>query len=215
MKRLTRDQVVSISVGDDTIDCRVVRVDAGEVAVAPVLPAESGLLPAASAGATLVFSHGGRLVMLRGAMYRAAGRDDIRFAEMTSRPGAAPAVAEQRRKAARLPIRLPATITPIDADGAPMGEERRLVTRDISIGGFAVDTGVVSLGVAMRVRFELVLSDGAMIGGTARVARAASEMSGLAFEDLPPLERVRLAGFLAAQQTHRTARPVAAAAPAR
>jgi hypothetical protein len=214
MKRLALDQVVAISVGDDAIDCRVVRVEAAEVALAPVAPEQSDALPAASAGATLVFSHGGRLVMLRGAMYRATGRDDIRFAERTTRPGGAPVVAEQRRKAARLPITLPATITPLDPDGAPMGEERRLVTRDISIGGFAVGTGVISLAVGMRVRFELVLTDGALIGGTARVVRAASEMSGLAFEELAPLDRVRLAGFLAARQTTRAARPAVGAAAA-
>jgi hypothetical protein len=214
MRRLAQDQVVAISVGDDTMDCRVVRVEAGEVALAPVEPEESDALPAASAGATLVFSHGGRLVMLRGAMYRATGRDDIRFAERTTWPGGAPVVAEQRRKAARLPITLPATITQFDADGAPIGEERRLVTRDISIGGFAVGTGVVGLAVGMRVRFELVLTDGALIGGTARVVRAASEMSGLAFEELAPLDRVRLAGFLAARQTTRAARPAVGAAAA-
>jgi hypothetical protein len=55
-----------------------------------------------------------------------------------------------------------------------------------------------------------------MIGGTARVVRAASEMSGLRFEQLAPLDRVKLAGFLASQQTSRVTRPTAmVAAPAR
>jgi hypothetical protein len=57
------------------------------------------------------------------------------------------------------------------------------------------------------VRFDLVLTSGAMIGGTARVVRAASEMSGLRFEQLAPADRVRLAGFLATQQTNRAGRP--------
>jgi c-di-GMP-binding flagellar brake protein YcgR len=206
MRRLTRDQVVTLSVGDTAVDCRVVDPTAGEVALVALDADESSLLPAASAGASIVFSHGGRLVMLRGAMYRADTQDDLRFAETTSR-AAASLVAEQRRKAARLPITLPATIIQLDASGTPFGEERQLVTRDISIGGFAVGTGVGNFSVGTLVEFQLVLTDGAIIVGTARVVRAANEMSGLKFEKLAPAERVRLAGFLAGQQRGRTARP--------
>jgi PilZ domain len=206
VKRLAIDRDVALSVGDATIDCRVVRLTGGEAALEPLVPGESRLLPAASAGASLVFSHEGRLVMLRGAMYRATGEDDLRFAEKTVAPAKA-VVAEQRRKAARLPITLPATLRQLDETGTPFGEERQLVTRDISIGGFAVGTGFAGLGVGVRVSFELVLTNGAMIGGTARVVRSASEMSGLVFEQLAPADRVRLAGFLASQQTSRAARP--------
>jgi hypothetical protein len=212
MKRLVTDQDVALSVGDVTVDCRVAELLGGEVALVPLEEGESRLLPAASAGASLVFTHGGRLVMLRGAMYRATSQDDIRFAEKTIRP-AATASAEQRRKAARLPITLPATIVQLDDAGEPFGEERQLITRDISIGGFAVGTGVGGLSVGAIVRFDLVLTSGAMIGGTARVVRAASEMSGLRFEQLAPADRVKLAGFLASQQT-RSARPAAPAAAA-
>ena len=140
MKRLAVEQEVALSVGDATVDCRVAALSGGEAALAPLDPADSGLLPAASAGASLVFTHGGRLVMLRGAMYRATGEADLRFAEKSR--GSGPVVAEQRRKAARLPITLPATIRQLDDEGTPFGEERQLVTRDISIGGFAVGTGV-------------------------------------------------------------------------
>jgi hypothetical protein len=211
MKRLTVDQEVALSVGDATIDCRVADLSAGEAALVPLDPAQSGLLPAASACAALVFTHGGRLVMLRGALYRATGADDLRFAEATGRATAATET-QQRRKAARLPITLPATIRLLDAAGEPFGEERQLVTRDISIGGFAVGTGFGALSVGTLVKFELVLTNGAMIGGTARVMRAASEMSGLRFEELPPAERVRLAGFLAGRQTNRPPRPAGAGA---
>jgi hypothetical protein len=213
MKRLVIDQEVSLSVGDVTVDCRIARQLAGEVAVVPLDEGESRTLPAASAGASLVFTHDGRLVMLRGAMYRATTQDDIRFAEKTIRP-APTASAEQRRKAARLPITLPATIVPLDESGAPFGEERQLITRDISIGGFAVGTGVGGLSAGTTVRFDLVLTSGAMIGGTARVVRAASEMSGLRFEQLAPADRVKLAAFLASRQSSR-ARPTVAAAAAR
>ena len=199
MKRLTVDQEVALAVGDATIDCRVARLSGGAAALTPLDPDESGLLPAASAGASLVFTHGGRLVMLRGAMYRVTGDEDLRFAETSGR-SAAQTVAEQRRKAARLPITLPATIRQLDDDGAPFGEERQLITRDISIGGFAVGTGVGAFSVGALVTFELILTSGAMLGGTARVVRAASEMSGLCFEQIAPADRVRLAGFRAARQ---------------
>ena len=207
MKRLAIGHEVALSVGDVTIDCRVGRVTGGEAALCPLHEGESNLLPAASAGASIVFKHDGRLVMLRGALYRATGADDLRFAEKTTSRPAAPFAGEQRRKAARLPITLPATIRQLDADGEPFGEERQLVTRDLSIGGFAVDTGVGALSAGVLVRFDLVFTNGAMISGTARVVRAASEMSGLRFEQLAPADRVRLAGFLASQQTNRAARP--------
>jgi hypothetical protein len=210
MKRLVTDQDVALSVGDVTVDCKVREVLGGEVALVLLDESESRMLPAASAGASLVFSHGGRLVMLRGAMYRATGEDDIRFAEKALRT-APTASAEQRRKAARLPITLPATIAQLDDSGAPFGEERQLITKDISIGGFAVGTGVGSFPIGTLVRFDLVLTSGAMIGGTARVVRAASEMSGLRFEQLAAADRVKLAGFLASQQTNRAARPATAA----
>jgi PilZ domain-containing protein len=210
MKRLTVDQEVALSVGDVTIDCRVARLDGAEAALAPVHPDEGNLLPAASAGASIVFTNGGRLVMLRGAMYRATGIDDLRFAETAARSATA-GNAQQRRKAARLAITLPATIRQLDESGEPFGEERQLVTRDLSIGGFAVGTGFGALSVGTRVKFELILTNGAILAGTARVVRAASEMSGLCFEDLPPADRVRLAGFLAGRQT-RAPRPAAAGA---
>jgi hypothetical protein len=210
MKRLVPDQAVSISVGDVTVDCHVGELHGGEVALVPLDEREGRTLPAASAGASLVFSHGGRLVMLRGAMYHASA-DDLRFAEKTSR--AAPtASAEQRRKAARLPITLPVTIAQLDETGQPFGEERQLITRDISIGGFAIGTAVGGLSAGAIVRFALILTSGATIGGTARVVRAASEMSGLRFETLAPADRVKLAGFLATQHTNRAVRPSAMAA---
>jgi hypothetical protein len=206
MKRLAVDQEVSLSVGDVTVDCTVRELLGGEIALAPIAESESSALPAASAGASLVFTNGGRLVMLRGAMYRATSEEDIRFAEKATRT--APAMsAEQRRKAARLPITLPATIVQLDETGESFGEERQLITKDVSIGGFAVGTGVGSFPVGALVRFDIVLTSGAIVGGTARVVRAAHEMSGLRFEELAPAERVRLAGFLASQQSNRVARP--------
>ena len=213
MKRLAIDQDVALSVGDATIDCRVVALDGGEAALEPLVPGDSRMLPAASAGASLVFAQEGRLVMLRGAMYRATGDDDLRFAEKTVAHAKAIS-AEQRRKAARLAITLPATLRQIDTDGTP-GEERQLITRDLSIGGFAVGTGVVGLPVGARVSFELILTNGAMLAGTARVVRSAGEMAGLSFEKLPPADRVRLAGFLASQQNNRVARPATVAASPR
>jgi PilZ domain-containing protein len=208
MKRLAVDQEVALSVGDTTIDCRVVRQSPGEVALAPLEPGHGDRLPPASAGASIVFTHAGRLVMLRGAMYRVTGDADLRFAEQ-ARGGGRPVVAEQRRKAARLPITLPATIRVLDEDGAPFGEERQLVTRDVSIGGFAVATGVGGFSPGVNVEFELILTSGETITGTATVVRAASEMSGLRFQEIPAAARVRLAGFLAGRQSGRGPRATA------
>ena len=209
MKRLAVEQEVALSVGDATVDCRVAALSGGEAALAPLDPGDSGVLPAASAGASLVFTHGGRLVMLRGAMYRAGGDSDLRFAEKSG--GSGPVVAEQRRKAARLPITLPATIRQLDDEGAPFGEEHQLVTRDISVGGFAVGTGVGGFSPGAHVQFELILTSGEMLSGTAIVVRAASEMSGLRVEKLAPADRVKLAGFLAGRQSGRGPRAVAGA----
>lgn len=211
MRRLAIDQDVALSVGDATIDCRVVSLDGGEAALEPLVAGDSRMLPAASAGASLVFTHEGRLVMLRGAMYRATGNDDLRFAEKTVAPAKALS-AEQRRKAARLPITLPATLRQLAGDDTPIGEERQLITRDLSIGGFAVGTGVVGLPVGARVGFQLILTNGAILAGTARVVRSAAEMAGLTFEQLPPADRVRLAGFLASQQNVRSGRSAGAGA---
>jgi c-di-GMP-binding flagellar brake protein YcgR len=210
MKRLAIDQEVALSVGDATIDCRVAALTGGEAALEPLVAAECRTLPAASAGASLVFTHEGRLVMLRGAMYRATGEQDLRFAEKTVAPAKAMS-AEQRRKAARLAITLPATLRQLDADGTP-GEERQLITQDLSIGGFAVGTGFAGLPVGARVSFQIILTSGALLEGTARVVRSAGEMAGLSFEKLPPADRVKLAGFLASQQSVRAARPAGAGA---
>jgi PilZ domain len=211
MKRLVPDDLVALSVGDATVDCRIALISGGEARLEPLQPAQAARLPAASAAAALVFSHGGRLVMLRGAMYRASGPEDIRFAQTTR--AAAPPPGQQRRKAARLAIVLPACIRRLDAAGEPCGEERRLLTRDVSIVGFAVETRV-GLGVGAVVGFELVLTDGATIAGSARVVRAADDVAGLRFEQLAPSERMRLASFLAAQQTNRAAGPAAGGAGA-
>jgi hypothetical protein len=212
MKRLLLDQEVALSIGDTTVDCRVTSVSSEEVALRPLETDERDQLPAASADASLVFSDGGRLTMLRGAMYRATGFGDLRFAERES--ASRPVSAEQRRKAARIPITLPATIRVLDDDGEPYGEERQLITRDLSIGGFAVGTGVGGFSAGMVVQFELILTDGATLSGTARVVRAASEMSGLRFEQIPPAQRVRLAGFLAGRQNSRGASAPSRVAPA-
>jgi hypothetical protein len=201
MKRLQRDLIVAVSVGDTTVDCRVAGVSGGEASLEPLSARDVEVLPAASAAATLVFSHGGGLVMLRGAMYR-VDRGDLRFAE-TAR---SPQVADQRRKAARLPITLPATVARIDEQGALVGDHRKLVTSDLSLGGFAVATGVSGLPVGAWLRFELVLTDGVTLAGTGRVVRSAGEICGVEFEQFARADRLRLAGFLAAQQRTRAAR---------
>jgi len=196
MNRLNVGQTAALSVGDAVADCRVVAFTGGEVVLVPHEPKLAARLPAAGDGASLVFTDGERLVMLRGGMYRGTSDDDLRFVERAG-SRAAPVAGEQRRKAARLPVTLPATLRQLDADGAPFGEQRQLVTRDISLGGFAVGTGVGGFSPGALVAFEIVLISREVIAGTARVVRAGSEMSAMCFEHLEPADRIRLVGFLA------------------
>jgi hypothetical protein len=205
VKRLLENQVVGLSVGETTVDCRVAGLMGGEAALHPVRPAEAKLLPAASAGAELVFAHRGGLVMLRGAMYRAGSPEELRFAEGTRATCAVPA--EQRRRAARVDIALLASVTPLAQDGTPEGDEHQFFTRDVSIGGFALDTRRVPMVNGSLLRFTVTLPDLTQVGGTGRVVRAARGLCGVQFEDVAPADRLKLAGFLVAQQR---ARPAAA-----
>ena len=202
MKRLIENQVVALSVGETAIDCRVAGLDGAEAQLLPLRPAEARLLPPASAGATIVFTHRGGLVMLRGAMYRAA--DGFRFGQATRDTAA---VAEQRRRAGRVEIALPASVTALGPDGTPVGDEQRLVTRDISIGGLALATGRLPLSSGSRLSFTVTLPDLTQVGGTGRVVRAASDMCGVQFEDIAPADRLKLAGFLVAEQRRPGAAP--------
>jgi hypothetical protein len=197
MKRLTIGQTAALSVGDTVADCRVVAVSGGEAKLVPHEPELAARLPAAGDGASLAFMHGPQIVMLRGAMYRGMSDDDLRFSERAA-TRTAPDAGEHRRKAARLPVTLPAMMRQLDTDGTPFGAERQLITRDISLGGFAVGTGVGGFSPGALVQFGIVLTSGETIAGTARVVRAGSEMSAVRFEHLEPADRIRLVGFLAA-----------------
>jgi hypothetical protein len=202
MKRLLENQVVGLSVGDATVDCRVAGLTGGEASLVPLRPAEAKLLPAASAGANLVFSHRGGLVMLRGALYRSGSAEDLRFAEDSR---ATAAVAEQRRRAARVDVSLLVSVTPLAPDGTPDGEEHQLMTRDMSLGGLALDSGRAPLLNGSLLHFTVTLPDLTQVGGTGRVVRAAGNMCGVKFEELAPADRLKLASFLVAQQRPRAA----------
>jgi hypothetical protein len=115
VRRLLENQAVGLSVGEVTIDCRVAGITGAEASLRPGRPNEANLLPPASAAATIVFTHRGGLVMLRGALYGAGSPDDLRFAEGTHR--ARPAAAEQRRRAARVDVVLPTSVTALLPDG--------------------------------------------------------------------------------------------------
>ena len=122
--------------------------------------------------------------------------DDLHFAERAA-TRAAPVAADHRRKSARLPVTLPAMMRQLDSDGTPFGEERKLVTRDISLGAFAVGTGV---GASRPARSWRSRSCGRAAGRSpaprrscarARCRRCASSAS-------TRPARIRLVGFLAA-----------------
>jgi hypothetical protein len=202
MKRLLENQVVGLSVGETTIDCAVAALIGDEAALRALRPPEAGLLPAASASATLVFTHRGGLVMLRGSLYRAGGVEELRFAE-GSRPAACAAVAEQRRRAARVDVALPAAVTALAHDGTPQGDAHEFVTRDVSLGGLALDTHRAPLLNGTLLHFTVKLPDATEIAGTGRIVRAAGDVCGVQFEDVAPADRMRLAGYLVGTQRPR------------
>ena len=202
MKRLLENQVVGLSVGETTIDCTVASLTGGEAALHALRPPEARLLPTASASATLVFTHRGGLVMLRGSLYRAGGVEELRFAE-GSRPAACAVVAEQRRRAARVDVALPAAVITLAHDGTPHGDAHQFVTRDVSLGGLALDTFRTPLLNGALLHFTVRLPDATEIAGTGRVVRAAGDVCGVRFEDLAPADRMRLAGYLVGTQQAR------------
>ncbi len=202
MKRLQHNQVVTLSVGDDTLACRVVGFVAGEVALVPVEPTPRSL-PLGSVSASLVFEFRGGLVQLLGSLYREESR--LRFT-VSDRARAG----EQRRRAARLDLALPVTLTPLTDDARPSDAERRLLTFDVSLGGIGLrlDDGMYPSGT--RLRFKLEPPGGEPVVGTAQVVHVAGEHCGLRFEEVAAADRVRLAGYLVWAKREHTRR----AAPA-
>lgn len=203
MKRLLHNQVVTLAVGDETIECRVSGFVGGEVALTPEPSEDASKLPAASSGASLVFEHRGGLVMLRGALYRGAREEGALQFAATRRASDG---SEQRRRNARLELALPVTLVVIDDKGRLTQDERRLVTFDVSVGGLGlrISDRVYSLGTLLR--FELVPPGAAPLVGIARVVHVTGEVCGLQFEEVGPTDRVRLAGYLVGAQRTRAKR---------
>jgi hypothetical protein len=209
MMRLQHGQVVTLAVGDKAVECNVAGIVGGAVALDPVVPMSSCELPAAGAGASIVFVHRGGLVQLIGSLHREGEGQgaELRFA-VTRRPPSS----EQRRRAARLELALPVTVTPLGEDGDPAHPPRQLVTFDVSLGGIGLrlSDGMYARGTLLG--FALVPPAGEPLVGTARVAHVTGEVCGLQFEEVGALDRVRLAGYLVGAQRGRTRRAEAARA---
>jgi hypothetical protein len=203
MKRLRHDQEVRVEVGEDTLECRVKGFVAGEIALVPVEPTSCGL-PLGSTCASLVFEFRGGLVQLHGLLYRE--ESSLRFT-VSDRAR----VGEQRRRAARLELALPVTLTGLAEDGTLSGAPRRLVTFDVSLGGFGVrlDGGPYASGTLLC--FVLELPGGEPVVGTAQVVHVAGESCGLRFEEVAAADRGRLAGYLVWAKREHTRRAAPAA----
>jgi len=187
MKRLAVEQEVALSVGDATVDCRVAALCGGEAALAPLDPADSGLLPAASAGASLVFTHGGRLVMLRGRVRR---EDDGLHFTVTDK-----VTVEQRRRYARVEVALPVMLTPLGADGTP-GNPVETRSFDVSADGVLVEAQISP--TLPRLRLSLELPDGdPPVECDVRLIRQVGWRSALRYSGISECDRERLKCFVA------------------
>jgi PilZ domain-containing protein len=187
MHRLAEGRPVVLDLEEEAIDCVVAALDDGHATIAPVIAADAAYIPSLGRAAALVYDddgNGGARVRIPGVVRRAQEAGRLRFeAGDASTPPA-------RRRAPRTDAELPVELT---ANGAP----RRLLTTDVSLGGLGVRADDALVEGAL-VRFALELPAAPPIGGTARVIRVADTVAGLAFEEIAPADRARLAAFLIA-----------------
>jgi PilZ domain len=197
MKRLRTGQIVTLAVGDTTLDCRVTEFVGTEVALSPVTRSARSL--PASGGASIVFEHRGGLVQLRGALYHVD--EGLRFAVTRTQ-----CAGQQRRRAARIELALPVMLTPLTHDGRSSRIERHVVTFDLSLSGMGLRLNGAVYPRGDVLRFELRPPGGNPLTGKARVVHVTGEMCGLAFEEFAPADHARLAGYLVGAKRERSRR---------
>ena len=196
MRRLSPSQPVVLDLEEEAIECVVSAVAGDEVTLAPVVAADAAYIPSLGRAAALVFGADGGAGRQRveGAVHRAPAEGQLRFL------AGAGADLPARRQTARAGVELTVEVTEAAAGSAP----RRLLTSDVSLGGVGVraEGWAPERGAVVDLAIELPAA--APIRGTARVLRVASGVAGLAFADIAPAERGRLAAFLiASRATHR------------
>ncbi len=188
MKRLRERQVVALGLGPVRIECRVVAINHGEAALAPVALGTKASLPGISGGATLTFEHDRGMVMLRGTVRCVQGVGDLRFIVNDG------VQVRQPRSSSRLRVELPVLLTPLDPDGRPRGETVEVRTVDVSLSGLGVRTaGVGERGEHVLVELEL---PGGPLQGAARIMRRTPWVTAVEFGPLLKPARERLRAFL-------------------
>jgi hypothetical protein len=192
VKRLRERQVVALGLGPARIECRVVAINHGEAALAPVALGKEATLPSLSGRATLTFEHGRGMVMLRGTVRCAKGASELRF---TVNDGVQ---LRQPRSSSRLSVDLPVLLTPLHPDGRPRGEAIGVRTVDVSLTGLGARTGAVGeRGEHVLVELDL---PGGPLQGAARVMRRTPWLTAVEFGPLLKPARERLRAFLLVHQ---------------
>ena len=187
MRRLRDYQRVDIYAGEAAFTARVAAVtgDEARLLLSGPLPAEAGFLPA---HCQITFDHGGHLIMLSGMLWpkdptsvRFVVSDGVRAAD--------------KRQHARLNVKLPALVTPIDDLGNDTGELFEAATLDISAGGALLGQGGLIGGSRIRIAIELPGSLG-VVDAIARVVRSTDTVTALAFLNLEDDVRARIERFV-------------------
>src|SRR5215210_2262470 len=194
MRRLAERQPVVLDLAEEAIDCVVAEVGRDEATIVPVAIADASYIPTLGRAAALVFESAGERVRVRGAVHRHRREDRLRF--VAGGGAGLPA----RRRAARIEARLAIELTLLEDGGEPAGDPVRAQTCDVSIAGVGVRLGDWALDEGRLVRFGLELpgQGGPPIAGKARVLRVSDGVAGLELDDVPPIDRARLAAFLIA-----------------
>ena len=193
---------VDVTGPEGRVDCRVGAVAGGRATLVPVheLAQYARAKLETECLCYLVFEDRGAPVGLRGAARVAGDGSQMSFAVVDG------VQLSQRRSAARVPIKAPAIVTAIAADGS-LADPVDTVTANLSLGGalIAVRPG---MGDGPDWRFELRPSEASpAIAGRATLVRRAAACIGVAFSEMSESDRLALATVLLAWRgpVHRSA----------
>jgi len=196
MHRLAPSQPVVLDLEEEAIECVVVDVAGDTATIAPLAAADASYIPSLGRPAALVF------VVLgpQGAGARESVRGVVRRgsvgARLTFIAGGDGRLAP-RRRTARSEVAVMVELSGPEGSDEPA---RRLDTSNVSLGGIGVQLGSWEPDEGARLRFALELPDAPPIRGVVHVLRVEGGVAGLAFEQIAPPDRSRLAAFLIASR---------------
>ncbi len=193
MRRLALRQLVSVDVSgpEGRVDCRVGAISGAEATLVPVaeLSEYARAKLETECPCYLVFENRVGPVGLRGVARMIGSGAQMSFAVVDG------VQLSQRRGTARVPIRAPASFTPIAADGT-LGEPVDTVTANLSLGG-ALIAARQGIGDGPEWRFELRPSGQppGLVGRGTLVRRDAAWI-GVALSEMSESDRLKLATLL-------------------